>query len=297
MVKLRYFLTKIRKMKINTDLPCWQKEFTLDINAPFSPIDKISFWLRDEKKIHPKGWASVHQYHCLYFCLKGAGELEIDGIPYQIRENEVIGVLPHQPHRRLPSSGEVQYILMRFVPDNPEQIRHLFGHSIWQSEKVHTALQEVINSYETINFEGSKYLQSNELGLRIALLIHYLSECVKTELTVPPGAGKRINEVMQQIFSPENIGEPLQKIAKQIGITPGHLTDLVHDTIGYSPRHIRRVLRMRLAEDQLLHTTLTVSEIAENVGYKSVYAFSRFFKITTGSSPNAYRKKYGQSRS
>ena len=271
MVKLRHFLTKIRKMKINTDLPCWQKEFTLDINAPFSPIDKISFWLRDEKKIHPKGWASVHQYHCLYFCLKGAGELEIDGIPYQ-------------------------YILMRFVPDNPEQIRHLFGHSIWQSEKVHTALQEVINSYETINFEGSKYLQSNELGLRIALLIHYLSECVRTELTVPPGAGKRINEVMQQIFSPENIGEPLQKIAKQIGITPGHLTDLVHDTIGYSPRHIRRVLRMRLAEDQLLHTTLTVSEIAENVGYKSVYAFSRFFKIATGSSPNAYRKKYGQSR-
>ena len=282
-------------MKIKTEFPGWQKEFATDINAPFSPIDKISLWLRDEKKIHPKGWAVVHQYHCLYFCLKGAGELEIDGIPYQIKADEVIGVLPHQPHRRLPSSGEVQYILIRFVPNDPEQIRHLFGHAILQSEKVHNALQEVIFTYETINFEESQYLQSSELGLKIALLIQYLSECVKTELTVPAGTGKRINDVMQQIFSPENIGEPLQKIARQIGITPGHLTDLVHDTIGYSPRHIRRVLRMRLAQDQLQNTTLSVSEIAENVGYKSVYAFSRFFKIATGSSPNAYRKKFGQS--
>ena len=282
-------------MKIKTDLPCWQDIKTIDVNAPFSPIDKIFIWLRDENKIHPHGWAVVHNYHCLYFCLEGSGELEIDGIPYQIKAGEVIGVLPHQPHRRLPSKSSVKYLLIRFIPRNPELIRNLFGHSILQSEEVAAALQEVISAYEKVNFGENQYPQSNELGLRTALLVNCLSDCVKTELTIPSGTGKRINDVMQQIFSPENIGEPLQKIAKQIGITPGHLTDLVHDTIGYSPRHIRRVLRMRLAEDQLLHTTLSVSEIAENVGYKSVYAFSRFFKIATGSSPNAYRKKFGQS--
>lgn len=282
-------------MKINRDLRCWQAENPIDVDAPFSPVNKIYIWLRDEKMIHPRGWAVVHHYHCLYFCLEGVGELEIDGISYQIKADEVIGVLPHQPHRRLPSAGPVKYLLIRFIPRYPEQIRHLFGHSIRQSEQIHNALQEVVTAYENVNFRNNRCPQSNELGLRTALLINYLSDCVKTELTIPPGSGKRINDVMQQIFSPENIGEPLQKIAKQIGITPGHLTDLVHDTMGYSPRHIRRVMRMRLAEDQLLHTNLSVSEIAENVGYKSVYAFSRFFKIATGSSPNAYRKKYAQS--
>ena len=282
-------------MKIKRDLPCWQDTKTIDVDAPFSPVDKIFMWLRDEKMIHPQGWAVVHHYHCLYFCLEGSGELEIDGVPYLIKANEVIGVLPHQPHRRLPSNGPVKYLLIRFIPREPEQIRHLFGHSIWQSDQVHGALQEVVTAFEKVNFDRKQYPQSNELGLRTAILVNYLSDCVKKELTIPPGSGRRINDVMQQIFSPENIGEPLQKIARQIGITPGHLTDLVHDTIGYSPRHIRRVMRMRLAEEQLLHTTLSISEIAENVGYKSVYAFSRFFKIATGSSPNAYRKKYGQS--
>ena len=278
-------------MKIRTTLPCWHPQNDLDINAPFSPVDKIHIWQRDEKSIHPKGWAVVHHYHCLYFCLEGEGQLEIDGIPYQIKANEVIGVLPFQPHRRLPSSGPVQYILIRFIPEAPKEIRHLFGHSIRQSEKVHAALQKVITSYEEIDFDKNQYPKSNELGLRTALLIHYLSECVQQELTLSLAPSKRLNDVMQQIFLPENIGEPLQKIARQIGITPGHLTDLVHDSIGYSPRHIRRVLRKRLAEDQLLHTTLSISEIAENVGYKSVYAFSRFFKIASGLSPNAYRKR------
>ena len=52
---------------------------------------------------------------------------------------------------------------------------------------------------------------------------------------------------------------------------------------------------IQISESRSNKGLFTVSEIAENVGYKSVYAFSRFFKIATGSSPNAYRKKYGQS--
>ncbi|MBN1670597.1 MAG: helix-turn-helix domain-containing protein [Kiritimatiellae bacterium] len=51
----------------------------------------------------------------------------------------------------------------------------------------------------------------------------------------------------------------------------------------------RRTARIK---QYLVYSELTMSEIAENMGFADVYAFSRLFKRMTGVSPSLYRKRH-----
>jgi AraC-like DNA-binding protein len=82
-----------------------------------------------------------------------------------------------------------------------------------------------------------------------------------------------------------------------MGITPGHLSDLIHDNLGYPPRDVKRSVRYQVAMNYLLHSSLSISEIAEAAGFRSVYAFSRFFKNASGESPLAFRRKHKKNQS
>ena len=98
------------------------------------------------------------------------------------------------------------------------------------------------------------------------------------------------HDALQLIISPENLDQSLRDTAKKLGITPGHLSDLIHDNLGYAPRHLKRMVRHRVAVNYLLHSALSISQISDAAGFKSVYAFSRFFKSVSGISPSAFRR-------
>lgn len=59
--------------------------------------------------------------------------------------------------------------------------------------------------------------------------------------------------------------------------------------VGKSPNQYHLYLRLKKAEELLTNTTLTVSEIAYQTGFESLYYFSRLFKKKYGVSPKQYR--------
>lgn len=283
-------------MRIRFDKVLWMdtdKGGKRDISSPLSPVTNIHCWLRDETGMANRGWAAVHKFHCLYFCLRGAGRIEIDAVPYLIGENEAIGVLPHHPHRRLKEDSPVKYLLIRFEPVDPELVLPLFDATLELGKEIFPFIQDFVVAYEKA-FESPTPGKCNDAGLRLGLLLNALMTCAKREFVTVPSDNQRLAEIMDALLAPENIGLSLKEIAFKLGITSGHLTDCVRDAMGYSPRHIRQATRHHVAEDCLLHTTLSISQIAEKTGFRSVYAFSRFFRRVTGMSPSSFRRKYGK---
>lgn len=51
-------------------------------------------------------------------------------------------------------------------------------------------------------------------------------------------------------------------------------------------------MRLQAATDQMKYTTLTLEEIAENIGFGTYVYFHRIFKRKTGETPGEFRKKY-----
>ena len=80
-------------------------------------------------------------------------------------------------------------------------------------------------------------------------------------------------------------------LSRELGISYSSFRHRFKEQTGSSPAQFQNVIRVNRAQDLLVSTDLSVSEIAEQTGFESIYYFSRFFTKKIGSSPTAYRSK------
>ncbi len=93
------------------------------------------------------------------------------------------------------------------------------------------------------------------------------------------------------LFIAENLQNPdlsNSELAKQIGISEVYLRKLFLSYYNTTPKHYILDLRIRKAKQMLRDTPFTVTAIAEQCGFSSVYHFCRMFKHRTGLTPTQY---------
>jgi len=81
------------------------------------------------------------------------------------------------------------------------------------------------------------------------------------------------------------------KLAAQVGMSRSPFAARFMALVGRSPMSYLKRWRLQLAAQLLLDRTLSLSDIAERVGYESTAALSRVFKREFGVSPAQYRRK------
>ena len=75
------------------------------------------------------------------------------------------------------------------------------------------------------------------------------------------------------------------------GISSVYFRKLFSTVFGQSPMRYLQMVRMEKAKDMLSGDYIPISEIAESVGFKSIYHFSKTFKKITGYTPTEYAKR------
>ncbi|GGJ60729.1 response regulator transcription factor [Virgibacillus salexigens] len=107
-------------------------------------------------------------------------------------------------------------------------------------------------------------------------------------------AQKNSNYVEQSIYYiEEHLGQSLslQEVAGYISIHPNYLSELIRKKTGKSYVELVTTLRVQKAVDFLLYTSLTVKEIAKNIGYNDRKYFTKIFKKHYGVTPTQYRRR------
>ena len=93
-----------------------------------------------------------------------------------------------------------------------------------------------------------------------------------------------------RIYSQPGETPSIRTLARELSLSPDHYAKLFRRVAGISPRELVQRARIDRAR-QLLHgSDMTISEIAEQVGYSDVFQFSRLFKQRTGKSPSHWRE-------
>ena len=82
----------------------------------------------------------------------------------------------------------------------------------------------------------------------------------------------------------------LSELADRFHYSKPHMCTLIKQNTGVSFSTLIRQVRMSEARKYLTKTDLSISEIAEIVGYNSADNFSRVFRKTNGVSPHEYRR-------
>ena len=81
-------------------------------------------------------------------------------------------------------------------------------------------------------------------------------------------------------------------IAENLNISPGYLSSLLKSLTGQNTQqHLHNKL-IELAKEKLSTTTLSVSEIAYELGFEHLQSFSKLFKTKTSLSPLEFRQSF-----
>ena len=107
---------------------------------------------------------------------------------------------------------------------------------------------------------------------------------------------KRSGEpLLAEVFTviDRNRGEAtsLRDVARELGVTPGHLTTVVRQRTGRTVQDWIIERRMAEARSLLSDTELPVAEVARRVGMSDPGYFSRQFRRTHGTSPRKWRNR------
>lgn len=100
------------------------------------------------------------------------------------------------------------------------------------------------------------------------------------------GHGERIVRYLEQHYCEEIVFEHM---AKEIGISYSYMRRIVYEFTGKSLLDYLNQLRIEKAKQLLLETSLTITQIAAEVGYYNVQSFNRFFRKYEGMAPSSYK--------
>ena len=94
----------------------------------------------------------------------------------------------------------------------------------------------------------------------------------------------------------QNINEKItiKKLTMEFGISVTYLQNSFRSVYGMPVISFIRVQKMQSAAQVLIHTTLTIDEIAEKFGYENESKFSSAFKKIMGDSPSVYRREHSK---
>lgn len=85
-------------------------------------------------------------------------------------------------------------------------------------------------------------------------------------------------------------GKGVQDFARELGVTPTHLTRVCNKTCGRSASDLLHDRLIFEARKMLAETRMPVAKVAESLGFTSAAYFTRAFQHRTGKTPTGFRK-------
>jgi AraC family transcriptional activator of pobA len=138
----------------------------------------------------------------------------------------------------------------------------------------------------------------NVIVSHIELLLNYCDRFYNRQFITRKGASKdlliKLEDLLTDYFNDtKRKGLPtVQFISEQLNVSPNYLSDMLRSLTGQNTQqHIHNKM-IEKAKDILMTTTLSVSEIAYQLGFEYPQSFSKLFKNKTNVSPMAFRNSF-----
>ena len=102
---------------------------------------------------------------------------------------------------------------------------------------------------------------------------------------------KRLAPVLKQMHERIDRRLSVKQLAKTAALSRSAFFLRFTQQVGVAPKEYLLSWRMEIAKDLLRQDDLTISEIADRVGYKSASAFSLAFRKHVGTSPSRFGRR------
>ncbi len=249
-----------------------------------------------------------HDFYEVLYLLKGKGHHIIDGNKYEIKPPCIFFMSPGQAHK-IEFSQDIEGYIYIFTPEfylitqnnQNRLIEFPFFFTIRQDNPpLILDKKEDIDFFEILFKKGIAEVDrekenSNSVELLRSVLDLILTTCAtlyKSDEQSLKGKGHLVVKKFFQLVE-ENYQNNLTvaQYADLMALTPNHLTHTVSQLTGKTSTQIIKSKQILEIKRLLVHTNLSVTEIATRLNFPDQSYFAKFFKREVGISPLQYRAK------
>lgn len=237
-----------------------------------------------------------HEDSALLLVLSGEGVCSIDGERYSLAPGDIACINTGLLHGIAPSERNRPYKILGL------DIKNLHIKGLLPGELVESGACPIVHSQahrSAVLAYGDILI--NLAPLEVASLLNPLVVSLMTlvrQLIAEAAQGERLSEdsLGQQIkeFIDEHYLEKLKlpQIAEALHMNKYYLAHTFKKTTGYSPMQYVTQRRISEAQNMLLATDLTITEIALRCGWNDSNYFQNVFNSIVGMPPGRYRKAW-----
>ncbi len=233
--------------------------------------------------------AEIPAYFNFWFLLKGRGGLICEGREYGLTPGSAFLFHPGQQVEAWhdPKDPIVNFAA-HFQPLRRGRVMRSL--SVFQLEGVIIPASFFMGDAARLAVKAASY--GDRLGVRQAEGLIFQMMCHawrEMHMGPVPVRDRNILELVETMRSYPSQWRTVSEMARQAGMSPAHFSRRFRSLVGEPPNRWQARIRIDRARELLRHSPLTIGEVADALGYRDIYFFSRQFKRMTGTSPSMYR--------
>lgn len=179
-------------------------------------------------------------------------------------------------------------LMKRFLELNPE------CHIVNPDPKVYDNRPELFTiNRESTNMEFKKDMGSN--GILLQLFSKFINSNSKL-LKKQNDSYKRMIKVFNYINNNLNKNIHVTELSEIMCMSSDHFTKIFKSINGLTPSQYLQFKRIERAQTLMISSTMSIKEIAEEIGIPNISQFSKLFHKQTGISPSIYIKNRSQKK-
>lgn len=242
-----------------------------------------------------------HPYYELYFLISGSCRMFIDHTLYYLSAGDIVILSPYQLHRTIYGSGQsAERFTVNFIPEYIEyfnsQCAREGAEAVFSKRRL-TIPKEQRGYVQDLFSQMLKETLSRDCYSRIQIksilfqLLSFLGRCRNPEPSDQRlDAGDAvIQEAAQYIYAHHREPLTLDAVAKTAHMSPVWFSKKFHQTVGLGFKEYLIHIRLEDAEELLLTTDMTVTEVGLTCGFSNGNYFGDAFKKERGISPKEFR--------
>lgn len=236
-------------------------------------------------------WKTAGDGHFnLWFALTGDGYLSCDGRTFRIRPGSFFVFSPHQNISAAHYSGpRITRFSAHFFPmKDGARLESVEGLPFLGGEV--KKLDQIQRQIDSIMRIALRREDDTVLARKLYELILQITRAPgpNAETALSPSVSAALRVFRDDPASVDSI----DSFARELGASRSHFDREFTRQVGQPPRQFLINCKIIEARRYLESSHLRVGEIAESLGYKDIYFFSRQFKQLVGVSPVNYRKGF-----
>lgn len=268
---------------------------------------------------HPNGWIEplrVIYDHELVLVSRGRVLVEIEGKEYQCDENNFIIIPPGAKHvsceldnkpcfRHWIHFSWVQYVtdnlpILSYYPVKPKENLYQLAPKFVPNKIFFGEIQSlsyVIELYARLSEKWNHGSEHDRVICR-AIFLELLLELLDTHQRLNEGTVAATNiagkaRLVLEKLSRKKIEDcpSIQTALEELGYSYAHLCRMFRRVYGLTPLGYINAIRIERAKLLLRDTELTISQVADRIGFESSAYLSRLFKKQTKMTPSQFIKK------